>query len=150
MLQQWICIGYPSSANNILLNSVFIQFLTKKNYVFGRIKIKESSSVKFIGLTVGSGLSWSSHTFQLCSKLSWVNYPLIDSNALVMFYYGCLYSVMTHRIKVLGGSPHVSKVFLVQDRAVCIIKGLPPLRSIHSATLIRIILLALPFIFRLS
>jgi hypothetical protein len=116
-----------------------MQFLTSKKrpevISLEEFQIEECISVKFLGITVDSGLSWSCHISQLCSRLSRICYalrtlqPLLDPSVLLMVYYGYFFSSMTYGIEAWGSSPYAYKVFLVQKRAVRIICGLPPLHS---------------------
>ena len=106
-LQDWL------SVNNFILNSdktVFVQFLTRNkkpdSISLDQFQIKEDTSVKFLGLTVDSSLSWSSHILQLCSRLSRVSYalrtlqPILDPKSLLTVYHGCFSSAMTYGIEV--------------------------------------------------
>lgn len=85
--------------------------------------IKESASVKYLGLTFNYDITWSTHISDLCGKLGRVNFALqtlsiIKFESLLTAYHRRFSSLMSYGIEVWGGSVHSSKVFIEEKRAI--------------------------------
>jgi len=111
----------------------FLEFMTKKQ---NEIKIKivvsntiitNVNSTKFLGLTIGSTLSWKEHIVDLTSKLNKACYairaikPFMTLNVLRMVYFSSFHSIMSHGIIFWGNSHLSSNIFKIQKRIIRII-----------------------------
>ena len=95
-----------------ILKTNFVLFYSKRlkpykslNLKIDGVNIQEVSSVKYLGLTFDSNLTWKNHVNELCLKLSKTvgifsklsYYVKID--ILIMLYYSLIYPFLTYVFK---------------------------------------------------
>lgn len=82
------------------------------------------SSCRLLGIVIDEDLKWSEHIDQLCSKLSRSCYALFqlrkscNLSTLKTFYYSDFYSRMRYGVIHWGMSSDVSRIFILQKRAI--------------------------------
>ena len=87
------------------------------------------NSTKFLGITVDCTLSWKHHIDLVTRKLSTICYlirnikPYLSLCTLKMTYHSLFHSIMSHGIIFWGNSPHSSKIFKIQKRAIRTMMG---------------------------
>ena len=98
-----------------ILKTNFVLFHSKKlksckslNLKLDGVNIQEVSTVKYLGVTFDSNLTWKSHIHELCLKLSKtvgifskLRY-YINVDILIMLYYSLIYPFLTYGIHVWG------------------------------------------------
>jgi hypothetical protein len=96
---------------------------------FGNKLISNALRTKFLGLTVGSILSWRTHIDHRIIKLSTACYvirvlkPYMSHRTLLTICYSLFHSVMSSGIIFLGNSYHSIKISRMQKRVIRIIMG---------------------------
>jgi len=124
--------------NNLLFlnfnKTTYLQFQTKNSQKLGsNIKllnnqVTNSTSTKFLGLTIEETLSWKWHINQILSRLSSACYaikvitPLMSEDILKMIYYSYVHSIITYSIILWGNSPYSTDIFKIQNRIILIMK----------------------------
>lgn len=94
----------------------------------------KTSSVKLLGFTIDSLLKWDDHIDSLCTKLSRVIYLLrklkseLPGQYLRAAYFAFFHSHLTYGTKLWGHASSVSKVLVIQKRAVRILANAGPLQ----------------------
>uniref|UniRef100_A0A1B6KML7 Reverse transcriptase domain-containing protein n=1 Tax=Graphocephala atropunctata TaxID=36148 RepID=A0A1B6KML7_9HEMI len=110
------------SANKLSLNLSKTQELTctlSPNHIQG--------SVKLLGFTLDSKLTWNGHVTELCRKLSRVTCllrrlrPLLTEKHLVTIYHGLFHSHILYGLLLWGHSSGCDEILLLQKHAVRII-----------------------------
>lgn len=90
---------------------------------------------RFLGLNIDHQLKWGSHINNLCLKLSSACYGLLNLKKLLdipdlkTVYYSVFYSRVRYGIMFWGQSPEISKIFLLQKKAIRIILNMRKLDS---------------------
>ena len=90
---------------------------------------------KYLGIEFDNSLNFNLHVEKLCGKLNKVCYQLrqlkskVNLKTLILVYYANFYSLMSYGIIIWGGSPHASKLFKTQNKAIRIIFGLTNIES---------------------
>jgi hypothetical protein len=83
----------------------------------------------FLGINIGSALSWRTRIERLISKLSTACYiirsikPYMSHTLLIMIYYSLFHSTMNCSLIFLGNSSYSCKIFRVQKSVIRIILG---------------------------
>ena len=100
-------------SNLLMLNydkTYFLQFLTKSDNAinmqvsFGNRKIATTQSLKFLGLTINTTLTWKHHVGELMSKLNKACYaitsikPFMSLDVLRSTYFSYAYSILSYGI----------------------------------------------------
>ena len=138
LIYTWLC------ANRLSLNvdkTEFIVFIPPRKKTINRFTLKlnritlyESTKIKYLGLILDKTLSWKHHIFELRKKLSravgilykmrTLNSP---KNVLLSLYHSLFHSHMSYGICVYGlaESQYISKITLIQKRAIRIISKAP-------------------------
>ena len=89
--------------------------------------ISNTYSIKFLGLSLDSTLSWKIHIEQLRSRLNSAFYVIrslksfISINNLGIIYFSYVQSIITYGIIFLGISPYSHGIFKLQKRVIRII-----------------------------
>ena len=103
------------------------------------VNIQEVSTVKYLGVTFDSNLTWKNHVNELCLKLlktvgifSKLRY-YVNVDILIMLYYSLIYPFLTYGIQVWGLTKN--QVTTLQKRVVRIMTFSDP-RS-HSGPLLK-------------
>lgn len=141
------------SANNLSLN---LSKICDISFSFSSRPIENNrSSLKFLGITLDSDLSWHEHVESVKNKLSKGLFLLcrlrdtVSNVVLLNVYHAQIYSYMSYGIAVWGNSSKSIEVFKLQKRAVRIICNVP--RRTHCKPLfIKLGILSLPSIYILS
>jgi hypothetical protein len=96
----------------------FLQFLTKtdheinKQVPFGNRMIATAQSLKFLGVTIDTSLTWKHHTGELTSRLNKACYairstePFMSLDVLRSTYFSYAHSIISYGIIFLGNSSH--------------------------------------------
>jgi hypothetical protein len=137
LLFNWLC------ANRLSLNvskTEFIIFRPPRTKLaqritlsLNRIKIFESTKIKYLGVVMDSKLTWKHHIFELRKKLNkavGMIYKLknigCDQRILRSLYYSLFQSHLTYGLCVWGTAhfDYINKLFLTQKRAIRAIASL--------------------------
>lgn len=87
------------------------------------------TNVKLLGLILDPKVSWDSQIEHLCARLSRVIYllrqlkSLVSKSYLRMSYFAFFNSLLLYGITIWGNSPGVSKLLILQKKAIRIITG---------------------------
>lgn len=114
------------AANKLSLNTDKISDI---NFSFSRDIVIDS--LKFLGMTLDSNLSWCAHVDYISNKLSKGLYLLrrlgqtVDSYILLTVYYAQIQSLLSYGIILWGHSSHANRVFILQKKAIRIICKVP-------------------------
>jgi len=112
-----------------LNKTTYLQFLTKNkrksklNITLLNNKIINSTTTKFLGLTIEETLSWKHHTNQLLTRLGSACYairvitPIMSEDTLKMIYHAYAHS-MSYGIIFWGNSPHSACIFKMQKKII--------------------------------
>jgi hypothetical protein len=124
------------SNNRLNLNAEKSQivYFKNKNKTSGAISIQVNQKsvpqvdcVKFLGLHLDASLTWEAHISNLTNKLSAKCFLIrsirytVSKDVLMALYYGQFYSHLTYGILFWGSSPHATRIFKMQKRAVRLI-----------------------------
>jgi len=92
----------------------FLQFVTKTDHainmqvLFGNRKIATTQSLKFLGLTINTTLTWKHHIFELTSRLNKACYairsikPFMSLDVLRSTYFLYVHSIISYGIIFWG------------------------------------------------
>jgi hypothetical protein len=123
-------------SNVLMLNydkTYFLQFLTQPDYEinlqvsFGNRKIATAQSLKFLGLTTETTLTWKHHIGELTSRLNKASYairsikPLMSLGVLRSTYFSNVHSIMSYGIIFWRNSALSEEIFKIQKRITRII-----------------------------
>ena len=133
-----------------ILKTNFVLFHCKRlkpykslNLKIDGVNIQEVSTVKYLGVTFDSNLTWKNHVNELCLKpsktvgiFSKLRY-YVNVDILIMLYYSLIYPFLTYGIQVWGFTypTYLKPVTTLQKRVVRIMTFSDP-RS-HSETLLK-------------
>jgi len=109
--------------NNLLMlnydKTYFLQFLTKTDneinmqVSFGKRKIATAQSLKFLGLTIDTTLTWKHHIGELTSRMNKACYAirsikrLMSLDVLRSIYFSYAHSIISYRIIFWGNSSSI-------------------------------------------
>jgi hypothetical protein len=111
----------------------FLQFITKtdhennKQVSFVNRKIATAQSLKFLGLTIDTTLTWKHHIGELPSRLNKACYairsinPFMSLDVLRSTYFSYVHSIISYGIIFWGNSSHSEEIFKIQKRIIRII-----------------------------
>lgn len=100
---------------------------SRLNITINNIIVPQTTEVTYLGFTIDSGLTWSSHIDKLCDKLSSACYALsrlahcLSEDNMKVAYYGYFHSIMMYGISLWGTAADRERVFRLQKRAVRIL-----------------------------
>ncbi len=109
------------------------QITTNQSISLNNIRITQvgstlcDKSIKFLGIYLDDNLSWKTHIQNLISKLSFILFTLnkikniLPHSALKSLYFTLIHCNLIYGLIVWGNSSSVSKLFLIQKRAIRII-----------------------------
>ena len=105
--------------NFVLFHSKRLKPYKSLNLKIDGVNIQEVSTVKYLGVTFDSNLTWKSHINELCLKLSKLRY-YINVDILIMLYCSLIYLFLTYGIHVWGLTypTHLKPVTTLQKRVV--------------------------------
>jgi hypothetical protein len=110
-----------------------MQFLTKIDYEinmqlsFDDRKIATARSLKFLGLTIDTSLTWKHHISELTSRLNKACYasrsikPVMSLDVLRSTYFSYVHSIISYRLIFWGNSSHNEEIFKIQKIIIRII-----------------------------
>jgi hypothetical protein len=90
-------------------------------------KTYPTDSLKFLGVTIESSLTWGKHTDLITSKLNSLGYmirslrPVLTVNVIKQIYFSYIHSILSYNIIFWGSAPSSKTVFIVQKRIVRLI-----------------------------
>ena len=94
--------------NFVLFHSRRLEPYKSLNLKTDGVNIQEVSTVKYLGVTFESNLTWKNHVNELCLKLSKtvgifskLRY-YVNVDILIMLYYSLIYPFLTYGIQVWG------------------------------------------------
>jgi hypothetical protein len=94
------------------------------------MKLTTVDSIKFLGLTLDSSLSWEKHVEAIVPKLSMatfatrivLSFPSLDSLKLIHFSY--FHSILTYGILFWGNTHYSNAILKMQKRIISIMVGI--------------------------
>jgi hypothetical protein len=110
-----------------------MQFVTKTDHEikmqvsFDDIKIATAWSLKFLGLTTDTSLTWKHHITDLASRLNKACYAIrliklfMSIDVLRSTYFSYVYSIISYGIIFWGNSSYSEDIFKIQKRIIRII-----------------------------
>jgi hypothetical protein len=114
-------------SNLLMLNydKTFLQFLTKTDYEinlqvpFGNRKIATAQSLKFMGMTIDTTLTWTHHIGELTYRLNKACYairsikPFMSLDVLGSTYFSYVHSIISYEIIFWGNLSHIEEIFKI-------------------------------------
>ena len=94
---------------------------------FGNSKIVTARSLKFLGLTIDTSLTWKHNIAELTSRLNKPCYairsikPFMSLDVLRSTYFSYVHSIISYGIIFWGNSSHSEEIFKIQKRIIRII-----------------------------
>lgn len=102
------------------------------SFRFGGHLLRPRKSIKLLGTTIDSCLSWNEQIDAVCSRLNQGFYvisslknSLHDRNILLNVYYAFVHSALSYNIIVWGQAVDIRRVFIIQKRIIRLIFNLP-------------------------
>ena len=95
--------------------------------LFDNRKIATTQSLKFLGLTINTTLTWKHHVGELTSKLNKTCYairsikPFMSLDVLRGTYFPYAHSIISYGIVFWCNSPYSEDIFKIQKRIIRII-----------------------------
>lgn len=92
--------------------------------------VQTKTAAKFLGVTLDSGLTWTSHIDVVVKKLNTACYTVrhvrhvVNLETLRAIYFAFVHSVISYGIMFWGASPDAERVFVVQKRILRSMLGL--------------------------
>jgi hypothetical protein len=143
-----LCISANSAARNmaswcnsakLIVNATkttFLQFHTAQRHIssspliklFGN-SLRESTETKFLGITLSNTLDWGTHTENVAKKLTAASFLLrnlqFETSLEVrkLAYYALFQSHLSYGIEFWGCSPNISRLIVLQKRAIRALVG---------------------------
>lgn len=87
--------------------------------------------MKYLGLIIESGLTWSSHIDTLCSRLSSACFalsrlrPSLNTDNVKKAYYGYFHSLLAYGVDLWENAEERERAFRSQRRAMRVVAGVP-------------------------
>jgi len=112
---------------------LLLQFLTETDnginmqVLFGNRKIATAQSLKFLGLTIDTTLTWQHHIGELTSRLNKAFYAIrsiklfMSLEVLRSTYFSYAESIISYGIIFWGNSSYSDDIFKIQERIIRII-----------------------------
>lgn len=85
--------------------------------------------VKYLGLTIDSGLSWGPHIDALCDRLAAACFalsrlrPSLHTDNVKKAYFGYFHSILSYGVELWGDAADRERVFWLQKRAIRVVAG---------------------------
>ena len=130
-LEDW-CVN-----NDLFLNkskTILMQFGTKNGKLnsspliqLGGTSIREKDCTKFLGLIIDNKLDWGKHIHEVGLKVASGCFlikrvlELCDFNTAKLVYFAYIHSRLQYGIILWGSSPHASRLFILQKKALRIL-----------------------------
>jgi len=108
-----------------MIKHIFLQFLTKidneikMQVLFGNRKIATTQSLKLLGLTIDTSLTWKYHVGELTSRLNKVCYAIrliklfMPLDVLRSTYFSYVHWIISYGIIFWGNSSHNEEIFKI-------------------------------------
>lgn len=86
--------------------------------------IVQQEAVKYLGIQIDSGLSWSNHIDMILGKLSthcfvlWQMRQHVSLNILIIYYYAYVQSCLDYCIMCWGNCSRIGEVFIMQKKII--------------------------------
>jgi len=99
--------------------------------------VEETKITKFLGLDIGSSLSWKNHIDQMMIRLSRACYAIrcikhfMSQDTLRTIYFSYFHSILSYSIIFWGNSAYSSNIFKIQKRKIRIIMNITNRVSCH-------------------
>lgn len=122
------------NTNKLLINrdkTVFLQFSPRINEInqssllrIDNKSIQQVQAVKFLGIHMNNSLSWETHINELSKHLASSCFALYrlkfvtNRSVMLSYYYAFFYSRLKYGIIFWGSSPHSSRIFKLQKKAL--------------------------------
>ncbi|XP_037964839.2 uncharacterized protein LOC119691450 [Plutella xylostella] len=128
------------AANGMALNvekTNIIHFQMRKtrghelNIVCNNLLVPQVDTVKYLGFTFDSGLTWIPQIDNICSKLSSASYalsrlkPTLSEDNMKKAYFGYFHSILSYGVDIWANSTDAGRAFRSQKRALRIMAGVP-------------------------
>lgn len=120
------------NANKLCLNT------NKTHTLLFSTKTTNPQTVKFLGLTLDTRLSWHPHINDLSTKLSKKVYGIrqiknrVNLDAALIAYHALFHSAMVYGLINWGTSNQIQSIFIIQKKAIRALAGLSHLESCKS------------------
>jgi len=121
-------------SNLLMLNydkTYFLQFQTdheiNTQVSFGNRKFATAQSLKSVGLTIDTSLTWKHHNSELTSRMNMACYairsikPFMSLDVLRSTYFSYVHSIISYGIIFWGNLSHSEDIFKIQKRIIRII-----------------------------
>ena len=95
--------------------------------LFGNRNIATTQSLKFLGLTIDTSLTWKYHVGELTLRLNKACYafrsikPFMSLDVLKSTYFSYVHSIISYGITFWGNSSHSEEIFKTQKRIIRIV-----------------------------
>lgn len=110
-----------------LRGGMFVDLMIKCNGQY----VPQVNNIKYLGVTIDAGLTWSPHIDALCNRLSSACFaltrlrPSLNHDNLKKAYYGYFHSLLTYGVEFWGNAAERDRAFKLQKRAIRIMSGMP-------------------------
>lgn len=110
--------------NNLNINLSNLNNPLRCNIDVNSYTLKETSNVKFLGITIDSHLDWKSHLNLVCSKLDRLVFVLrklrntLSVDAAITAHHGYVSSVLNYGWLIWGNSSDVGRSFILQKKCI--------------------------------
>nr|CAH7754165.1 unnamed protein product [Callosobruchus chinensis] len=151
--------------NGLVLNrdkSLFVHFMYSSAPDYSLLvksnqgTIKQSLSVKFLGLYMSYNCKWDLHIEYVCKKIIPITYCInrlrfiVGRSVMLTYYYSYFQSAITYGIIAWGASPQANRIFIIQKRVMSLMAGVDRRTSCKTIFVsMRILTLASIYIFEL-
>jgi DNA-binding CsgD family transcriptional regulator len=119
---------FHSNLSMLNYDKHFLQFLTKTDHEinmqvsFGNRKISTAQTLKILGRTIDTTVTWKHHIGELTSRLNKVCYairsikPFMSLDVLRSTYFSYVHSIISYGIIFWGNSSHSEEIFKIQKK----------------------------------
>nr|CAH7719943.1 unnamed protein product [Callosobruchus chinensis] len=151
--------------NGLVLNrdkSLFVHFMYSSAPDYSLLvksnqgTIKQSLSVKFLGLYMSYNCKWDLHIEYVCKKIIPITYCInrlrfiVGRSVMLTYYYSYFQSAIAYGIIAWGASPQANRIFIIQKRVMRLMAGVDRRTSCKTIFVsMRILTLASIYIFDL-
>jgi hypothetical protein len=125
---------FKSNSSSLNIDKThFLQFYTKTNQnydlqpYYENKQIMKAQTIKFLGITIDSNLTWKQHIEDITPKLNKACFairsikPFMSSEALRLIYFSYFHPILSYGIIFRGNSAHSTYIFKIQKRTIRVI-----------------------------